>query len=348
MSFDRRAQRNVTQTLNDNSAGARCSTDSPTRSSRPRDRAAFWPWCSRLLGAVLLGAACLKGQGLATSSLFLPSFGARRAWVGIVEIELVVGAWLIFGAGGRRTWVVAFVLWTIFLCVAIAEAVEGAASCHCFGRLSIDPRYTAAFDALCIAVLWIVRPPKAGPTRSPRLLRSRIALIGAVALGGVAFGAWTLLRQPRAEGGNDGFIAAGETVLLSPEKWIGKPFVLGGYTDLGAQLDRGEWMVLFYHHDCEHCRRAVPRYLQWSGLRQSLAGGPKLALVEMPPYASPGEALVPASAPVPTGRLTDSQDWFVTAPLALLLHDGTVRAVATGDEAEDPEWIDRNSAVAVR
>lgn len=156
-----------------------------------------------------------------------------------------------------------------------------------------------------------------------------------------------LLRQPRAEGDNDGFTAAGETVLLSPEKWIGKPFVLGSYTDIGTQLDRGELMVLFYHHDCEHCQRAVPRYLQWSG-PQATSRTQKLALVEMPPYAPRNETLVPSDKSVPIGKLSDTQDWFVTAPLALLLQDGTVRAVATGEEAQDPAWIEKKSALAAR
>lgn len=242
----------------------------------------------------------------------------------------------------------ALILWMIFLCVAIDEALEGAASCHCFGRLHADPRYTAVFDALCIAVLCVVRPTEAQPVRSPRFRHSRNAVVSVVTTCGIAFGAWSVLRQSRTSPDDAGFTSAGATVLLNPEKWIGKPFVLGRYTDIGGQLDRGEWLVLFYHHDCEHCQRAVPRYLDRSRSNPSSLRGRKLALVEMPPYAPPGEALVPEDAPVPTGKLNESQDWFVTVPLAVVLHDGKVAAVASGDDAEDPDWTEEKPPLAAR
>lgn len=312
----------------------------------------LWPISRRALGLVLVGAACLKGQELANSAplfpLPLPDGRGVWGWGAIFEIERVLGAGLILGSGGRRIWIAALVLWTIFLCVAMAEVLKGASPCHCFGRIRTDPRYTAAFDALCLAVLCIVRPPRYPAVPAMRLRYPRNALIGTVAVGGVVFIAWTLHRQENTAQGDAGFTAVGRTLLLSPEKWVGKPCVLSRYTDIGGRINRGEWMVLFYHYDCEHCQRAVPRYLDWFERHRGGLGEGKLALVEMPPYAPPGEALVPADAPVPSGRLSDSQDWLVTAPLALLLKDGTVRAVATGDEAADPSWIDKKLALATR
>lgn len=341
----------VAQTPRNNSAetSLKSSTRVRTRLTRLWDSIARWPVCSCLLGTILVGAACLRGYELATRPTLLPTpLAGRWVWTAIVEVEFLLGTWLIFGPSGRRMWIAALVVWTIFLCISTAEALEGATSCHCFGPLRADPRYTAIFDALCIAMLCLARPPEVAQFPLPGLRRSRNAIVGAVAMCGVALVAWSLSRQANTRGDDAGFTATGGTVLLSPEKWIDRPFVLGGYTDIGGQLDRGEWLVLFYHYDCEHCQRAVPRYLEWQETHQCTSGGRRLALVEMPPYAPPGERLVPFDTLAQTGRLSDSRDWFATAPLAVVLHDGIVRAVAAGDEAENPEWLAGRSAVSMK
>jgi len=89
-------------------------------------------------------------------------------------------------------------------------------------------------------------------------------------------------------------------------------------------------------HDFDHCLAAVPQYE--SAVPQD--GQTKLAIIEMPPYAGPGEEFAPSLAVSLMGKLDTTRDWFATTPVAILLDHGIVQAAAEGDAAgtPDPTW----------
>jgi hypothetical protein len=127
--------------------------------ARPLNTGHLWTVCRYLLGAVLITAAVLKAYELAT----LPLLGAgllNQRWllVAAVEVEVVFGGWLLIGPGGRWTWVTTWILWLAFLGIAGYEAVTGAGSCGCFGRVHVNPWYTASFDLAVLVALPFCRP----------------------------------------------------------------------------------------------------------------------------------------------------------------------------------------------
>ena len=67
-------------------------------------------------------------------------------------------------------------------------------------------------------------------------------------------------------------IGDGKTVVLEPEKWIGKRFPLLDYIDIGDKLKEGSWVVVLYHHDCPKCKEAMPKYEELGAVRQLTTG----------------------------------------------------------------------------
>jgi hypothetical protein len=169
----------------------------------------------------------------------------------------------------------------------------------------------------------------------------RWVTVSLLALVGAGFGGWNLHRYSPARLSGDGLTFADGTVVLEPDKWVGHPFALSNYIDVGSQIARGDWLVLLYRYDCEHCQRAVPRYAALTatpaGVRQ---GWPSVALVEIPPYAPAGQELVRPDMLVRAGRLSADHDWFASTPVAVRLNEGQVFATAESDSAENPSALE--------
>lgn len=110
------------------------------------------------LGLVLLVAAGLKahqlatepilGRGILNSPLFL---------IGLVEFELLLGVWLLFGLYPRYTRLAAVGVFAVFACVSLLQALRGQPTCGCFGKVAIDPWYTFAFDSVAVVCLLVIK-----------------------------------------------------------------------------------------------------------------------------------------------------------------------------------------------
>ena len=115
----------------------------------------------------------------------------------------------------------------------------------------------------------------------------------------------------------------GKIVLLQPENWAGKRLSLLPYIDIGDELSRGQWLVVFHRQDCAEmpARRSLltPHLAEeWS----CRPGTRRVALVEIP---ARGEPLAAANSPfVVVGRLSDTKEWLVETPIALTLNSGNV------------------------
>ncbi len=112
-----------------------------------------------LVGVVLLTAAAMKDYQLATGPVAETSLLTSR-WFMItaVEFEWALGLCLVGGLWKRQTWWAAVVSFTIFACITAYKVWQGEASCGCFGKVEIDPRYTLGLDLVLLAALVTWRP----------------------------------------------------------------------------------------------------------------------------------------------------------------------------------------------
>ncbi|KKK52835.1 hypothetical protein LCGC14_3100920, partial [marine sediment metagenome] len=87
-----------------------------------------------VLALILLAAAGLKAHQLATRPVSeVDVFSYRWSLIFQVQVELVLGLWLLSGLYRRRAWTVAIVCFAAFACIAFYKGVSGQASCGCFG-----------------------------------------------------------------------------------------------------------------------------------------------------------------------------------------------------------------------
>ena len=145
-------------------------------------------------------------------------------------------------------------------------------------------------------------------------------LLATVLIVAAALKAWQLLTEPVA--GNEPANVAASYEVLEPETWLGKELPILEYIDIASLLEKGNWLILFYHHDCPDCIEAIPKYEQ---IARELAGNEdflRIALIEVPPY---GPTLLTPGSPCIPGRLTDKKQWFITTPAVILLENGTVQ-----------------------
>lgn len=118
-----------------------------------------YPLVSRFLGILLLAAAGLKLNGLAVDpvgrmGLFtLPAFQ-----IAVVEFEIFLAVWLLWGRQPLGSWATALAVFTIFAAVSAYQGWIGRASCGCFGRLSVSPWYAFGIDLAVLIALIVGRP----------------------------------------------------------------------------------------------------------------------------------------------------------------------------------------------
>src|SRR5690606_23093721 len=111
-----------------------------------------------------------------------------------------------------------------------------------------------------------------------------------------------------------------ELVILEPENWIGKEFPLVEYLSPRVDFGTGKSIVLLYHHDCPECQRALPRYV--AEAEDTDGASKKVVLIEVPPIGPPGEYGAAMHA-----VLRDDIDWFVQAPVEILVDGGKITDV---------------------
>ena len=117
-------------------------------------------------------------------------------------------------------------------------------------------------------------------------------------------------------------------IVLEPRRWIGKRFPLFKHVDVGDELARGEWSLLFYHHDCPQCQRAIARFGSLPRATQ-IAAVRRNVLVEIPPFGpDPDHGLKDCLC----AKLDADREWFAATPVAVALVDGIVVAVTNAPE----------------
>jgi hypothetical protein len=224
---------------------------------------------------------------------------------------------------------------TLLAPAALHEAVSGNASCGCFGQLRTNPWFTTAFDFAALIGIIACCSIGLANVENQRLTLPRIAAMTGVVLVMTFAGFQIAGNRARSRIKDDGITEFDHTTLLEPEKWVGKRLVLSKHIDIESTIMKGRWIVVLYRADCEHCRRAIPRYEELAERREDR--DPSVALIELPPYSSPDGRPISVNSAARSGRLSDGHKWIVKTPVLLHLEDGKVVMVADDDRAEYPE-----------
>lgn len=293
-----------------------------------------WTVMRFVVAAIILTAAFMKAHQLATT----PSLGegllhARWFNILVVEFELFFGIWLIFGMLPKLTWLVTVGCFSTFAMVSLYKAISGEASCGCFGSATINPWITTVFDLAMIGALAVFRPKGFHLQRidliwdfAEGILKKRIIAIALL---------WLLLAVPAtyamvsvktfdiAELGMEFIGLDGrKTILLEPEKWVGKEWPLLSHLEPAASVEKmrgGQWTVLLYHHDCSKCSQTMEHL--------SESQEPNVLCIEVPPFAESQDK----SKGFEYARLGGKRKWFVDTPILLKTSDRIVEEVIGPD-----------------
>jgi hypothetical protein len=273
------------------------------------------------LGLLLLLAALLKAHEWhlrVTEDWLADMFGAA-----VVIAELLLAVWLLGGWWWDAACVMTLIVFAGFAAFSAFSITRGAKSCGCFGRMTVDPRLTFFIDLVAIGlVLWAqsrlrysiwrrgVRPLVRSILQIPVIGLSAISVLCLVVVLGLGSFASPSFR---------------DTDALSPEEWVGSRFELLGEIDSDATLDDGQWIVLFYHHDCGKCQSVMNHYVN---SRLQLPGYPPILAVELPPYGEVSSRRNSHTTLCQKGRFKNPESIFLETPLSVLLSSGQVRSVS--------------------
>lgn len=142
---------------------------------------------SRLLGVLLLAAAVLKAHGLAFDPVGrLGIFSAAEFEVAVVELEVFLALWLLWGKRPLGSWLLAMSAFASFAAISFYLGRVGQASCGCFGRLSLSPWYAFGMDLGIVGALIMARPDLKPLCDKPRSTLTNALLPTAYGFGGIS------------------------------------------------------------------------------------------------------------------------------------------------------------------
>jgi len=284
-----------------------------------------------VLGLILLAAAGLKAHQLATEPVpNIDIFSYRWSLAVQVQFGIVLGLWLLGGMHRRLLWLVSTICFSLFALVSLHKALAGQASCGCFGVVHVSPWCTLALDVAAAGALILFRPDLRRRGRV-RLYWLRLAAVVALALAaGVPTGVAIARYEPGTITEEGEIIGDHRRVVLEPDDWPGRRFVLLKYIDVGDKLAAGDWTVVLFDHDCPGCDKTIPKYVRLA--REGEAALGRLVLIEVPPYAPPSWIAKLGRSTCLFGKLTDELYWYVWTPVIVILKDGVVAEVLDSDE----------------
>ena len=228
-------------------------------------RVTAWHVLRVLIGILLLISAGTKAHMLATTPTIAGGiFESRWFQIFVMEFELAFAVWLVAGLMPRITWCAAVGCFTVFAVVSAGKWITGSENCGCFGAVQVYPAWTLLLDLAIIGLLIAFKPKgigfqwKAFLHELPELKRfQRIGLVVVAWLVLAVPVTWAMMsveKNDLAELGTEFIGADGQkTILLQPEKWVGKKLPILPYIEppeVREKLKTGAWTVVLYHHDC--------------------------------------------------------------------------------------------------
>jgi len=224
---------------------------------------------SIVLGVFLLVTAGLKIHGLYTDPYSQESvLLTPRLLVAVIEVEILLGLWLLSGLAMRAAWLAALAFFAAGAAANVYLAVEGQRSCGCFGAVAVHPWWTVALDVVIVLFLVTVRPASTPALPDSGWLASvATSALGAAAILTVICGVFFLLfDNPTAA-----------LAWLRGEAVTVEPYV----TDVGEGV-AGEWRT-FTIRVRNHGNRTVRIF---GGTTSCACIATKDLPVDIPPYES--------------------------------------------------------------
>jgi hypothetical protein len=292
----------------------------------------------KVLGILLLTGAAMKGWQLLTEPMANKDIWSYRPFlIFVIEFEIALGIWLLSGLFKKAAWLAILACFSMFSIVTLYKGLTGAASCGCFGSVHVNPWITLfAVDIPAVIALVIFRPALSFLRKQESIAAfvqnvliplpsiPRFAAIFSVGIVILAVTGCVLVFNEPAK-------TTTSYEVLEPETWVGKKLPVLEHIDIGEQLKKGNWLLLFYHYDCPDCITAISNYEQ---IARDLTGNEdflRIALIEVPPYGQ----LVSQTSPCTLGQLPETKEWFVTTPAAVLLTNGIIKSAW---EAKVPDF----------
>lgn len=276
-----------------------------------------------IAGLLLIAAAVLKAVEFVSepTAAMVHLFGGRLP-IQIV-IEFAMGLLMVTGAywGALRWFVV--LLFSGFAAYSLYLAVNGAASCGCFGPVIVSPWWTFAIDLAVVVGLAVsvFRDRRVSTellyARSIRFLGTKRKMIVAAIPVAVLCTLFLERAIDRRTAVAHDLSATDGLAVLEPDQWIGKQLPIAEFID--ADISSGDWTAVLHRHDCPVCQEALPHYEELGSM------GQRVALIEVPPYGhshSLGSACLCC-------RLKDEREWFVQTPIQIQLRNGVVVSVTS-------------------
>jgi hypothetical protein len=145
-----------------------------------------------VLGLLLLTAAGLKAYDVVRGSGPRWSlFSSPRSQIAVIEVETILGVWLLSGWSGRAAWGATLGLFGILACISLHLGLTGQPSCGCFGRVEVQPWLAFAVDIAALVALVVWRPHsrlrEPSSTRLSKMLRTVVVTGVVLALLGGTF-----------------------------------------------------------------------------------------------------------------------------------------------------------------
>jgi hypothetical protein len=247
-------------------------------------------------------------------------------------LELGLGIWLVCGLFRKAAWMLAVLAFGLFIAVTLQKGLTGAESCGCFGRVKVNPWITlSAIDIPLFLGLVIFRPK--GLKLLPPPWPSAKHFFGVAIPTFIAFGIIMpvlVLNKPPDK--------TDKYEVVRPAEWISQArnhekWSMLEHIDIADSLRENIVIVVLYNNGCDTCYKAIPLYDRMGRDMVGNKDSIRFAFIEIPPYASKQDSLVPVDTPCLQGRLDTSKKWYIQTPLVVVLRDGLV---AKSWEGETP------------
>jgi hypothetical protein len=291
------------------------------------------------IACLLLAAAFLKIHEMLT----VPFFALHpldKQWLRVTAIcgEGVLGIWLLSGVRLKTATAVTVVCFSVFFVYATFEAIYGAASCGCFGRLQTKPWITAGMDLSILLLIW--RFGLRNPIRWNNASKQGMKVVAVLFPVGVLILAGIIFSGRAAASRGDAFVldTSHRLVVLDEKQWIGKRFPLYEYCNIGGEMHTGRWIILIHRVDCPVCQRATAVYELAADASFGDPDAPRVAFLSLEPL-KPSEKGLNAFRRVLRGALDSTHEWFAATPVAVELKDGIVVRAASETAAADLGWL---------
>jgi hypothetical protein len=269
-------------------------------------------------GTVLIIASVLKIHQLLTEPIISKGFWESWEFFLIqIPLELGLGIWLVCGLFRKAAWFIAVLTFGLFIGVTLQKGLTGAASCGCFGRVKVNPWITLSVIDIPLFLGLVIFHPR-GLKLLPPPWPSAAHFFGVAIPTFVTFAVlMPVLVFNKPPDKTDKY------EVVKPAEWlVAKEWSMLRHIDIANSLRTGLAIVVFYNSSCETCHKAIPLYDKTCREQADNEDSLRFAFIEIPPYASAGDDIVPADTLCLRGQLDSSKEWFIQTPLVVVTADG--------------------------